>query len=352
MDASEEAESVHFRKRKRVKAAECVDILYECRRICCLCYGLEGDGSEKEGQIAHLDRSPDNDSPENLAYLCLPHHNKYDSIPRQTKRLTEGEVRRYKALLLVAIESGALPQTAKNPKPKSGKKLKKKMEEFVRSRISTLQERAPCLAIHVLPKVSFEPEFLLDLFQVSLLRPTETLSHWIYPLYPPHYGRPVCRPNADGYRIEIEAEGATGSLQIFHNGSLEYVDDGKHWLESPANLHRLMDAFTNMWNTPEGPVTNLCRLLRLPELLGVPFGPTSLVASLLGWSLGRSESGSPIILPNLNIDDPANPSKEKLQLLFARIFSEAERRPFQQYERSLQKVLAIPEPAAFQQNWL
>jgi hypothetical protein len=49
-------------------------VLTSCARRCCLCFHLKRDFSEKEGQIAHLDRDKTNGAEDNLAFLCLPHH--------------------------------------------------------------------------------------------------------------------------------------------------------------------------------------------------------------------------------------------------------------------------------------
>jgi hypothetical protein len=59
--------------------------------------------SEKKGQIAHLDRDPSHNDPDNLAFLCLEHHDQYDSRPSQSKGLTPEEVKRYRAALPTAL---------------------------------------------------------------------------------------------------------------------------------------------------------------------------------------------------------------------------------------------------------
>jgi hypothetical protein len=74
-------------------------VLIVCRRRCCLCVFLDGDPSEKEGQIAHVDRDPSNASPDNAAFLCTKHHARYDSRSRQTKGHTPLELRRYVDML-------------------------------------------------------------------------------------------------------------------------------------------------------------------------------------------------------------------------------------------------------------
>lgn len=87
-------------------------LLYLSRRRCCLCFGLRREIQQKDGQIAHLDKNPKNNSLENLVWLCLPHHDEYDTVRRQTKCLTASEVKAYrnelyeelKALTSVASE--------------------------------------------------------------------------------------------------------------------------------------------------------------------------------------------------------------------------------------------------------
>lgn len=74
-------------------------ILLESRRRCALCWGLESDLGVKKVQIAHIDRDSTNNSPSNLVALCLPHHDEYDTTPRQTKRLSEAEVVHFRGQL-------------------------------------------------------------------------------------------------------------------------------------------------------------------------------------------------------------------------------------------------------------
>lgn len=67
-------------------------ILLNCRRRCSLCFGLERDNRIKQGQIAHLDKNPNNNQLENLAFLCLSHHDMFDSRTSQSKGITKAEV--------------------------------------------------------------------------------------------------------------------------------------------------------------------------------------------------------------------------------------------------------------------
>ena len=64
-----------------------------------MCFGLNGDIEVKEGQIAHLDHDPSNNNLENLAWLCLLHHDQYDAIRRQTKGIKLLEVKMYQTKL-------------------------------------------------------------------------------------------------------------------------------------------------------------------------------------------------------------------------------------------------------------
>ena len=69
-----------------------------------MCFALDNDFMQKPGQIAHLDQDRSNDSPANLAWLCLPHHDQYDSRTSQSKGYTETEVKQYRDRLLAEVE--------------------------------------------------------------------------------------------------------------------------------------------------------------------------------------------------------------------------------------------------------
>lgn len=86
-------------KRKRPADVTQFKVLYSSARRCCVCFVLDRDYSAKKGQIAHLDRDPSNNSLDNLAWLCLEHHDAYDTSTSQSKGFSESEVRRYRQLL-------------------------------------------------------------------------------------------------------------------------------------------------------------------------------------------------------------------------------------------------------------
>lgn len=92
------------RPRKKLSTDTTTHVLVRSARRCPLCFGLHGDSHRKRGQIAHLDRDSSNDDPGNLQFLCLPHHDEYDTTTSQSKGMTEGEVRFYSADLDAYVE--------------------------------------------------------------------------------------------------------------------------------------------------------------------------------------------------------------------------------------------------------
>ena len=92
-------------KRKEVPDPIQTKVLVKSGRRCCVCFGINNDyNSEKQGQIAHLDHRKNNNKESNLAFLCLEHHDKYDSTTRLSKNLKMGEVKEYRKLLYKKIE--------------------------------------------------------------------------------------------------------------------------------------------------------------------------------------------------------------------------------------------------------
>lgn len=92
-------------KRKPVSQSVESEVLTNCRRRCCLCAYLNDDWNLKSGQIAHIDQNPANSDYANLAFLCLDHHDQYDSKTSQSKGLRPGELRQYRDQLYDEIES-------------------------------------------------------------------------------------------------------------------------------------------------------------------------------------------------------------------------------------------------------
>lgn len=80
------------------------NVVTRSRRRCCLCFWLEGKDEVQKGQIAHLDRNNENSEEDNLVFLCLQHHDEYDSKTSQSKGLREDEVRHWRDVLYQEME--------------------------------------------------------------------------------------------------------------------------------------------------------------------------------------------------------------------------------------------------------
>ncbi len=92
--------------RKRPTSEVEADVLLASRRRCCICYGLHRDLSVKQGQLAHLSRDPSDSSADNLAFMCLEHHDWYDTKTSQSKGPAVEEARHYRAALYDELRRG------------------------------------------------------------------------------------------------------------------------------------------------------------------------------------------------------------------------------------------------------
>lgn len=109
--------------RKPIPKSTQTSIILNSRRRCCICFGLNRDTSLKSGQIAHLDRNNSNNAEDNLAFLCLEHHDEYDSTTSQRKGLTNTEVKQYRTELhreigrafSIEVHFGAVTLPRKDP---------------------------------------------------------------------------------------------------------------------------------------------------------------------------------------------------------------------------------------------
>ena len=71
-------------------------VLFASRRRCCLCFYVDGVDQEQNGQLAHLNKSAADPRFDNLVWLCVKHHDAYDTRRSQTKGHTATEVRHYR----------------------------------------------------------------------------------------------------------------------------------------------------------------------------------------------------------------------------------------------------------------
>jgi hypothetical protein len=85
------------------------DVFVASRRRCCLCVFLDGREDVRRGQIAHLNRDRSDSRSENLVFLCLEHHDEYDTRRSQSKGFSTEEVRAYRDRLYRG--NGEVPST-------------------------------------------------------------------------------------------------------------------------------------------------------------------------------------------------------------------------------------------------
>jgi hypothetical protein len=94
-----------MKRRKAIPSQIESEVLIQSRRRCSLCFGLNKNQEEKSGQIAHIDQNSSNNSFSNLVFLCLNHHDAYDSRPSQSKGYTEIEIKHYREELYKTLGS-------------------------------------------------------------------------------------------------------------------------------------------------------------------------------------------------------------------------------------------------------
>lgn len=85
-----------MKRRDAVPKAMETQVLTASRRRCCVCVYMLGRDEVRRGQVAHLNRKHSDARFLNLVWLCLEHHDEYDTRTSQSKGLTTGEVREYR----------------------------------------------------------------------------------------------------------------------------------------------------------------------------------------------------------------------------------------------------------------
>jgi len=85
-------------KHQRVPVPQSIqaEVVNACMRRCCLCYYLHDERRVRKGQIAHLNRNRSDPDFPNLVFLCLEHHDEFDSQTSQSKGLIPQEVKVYR----------------------------------------------------------------------------------------------------------------------------------------------------------------------------------------------------------------------------------------------------------------
>ncbi len=93
--------------RQKIPKSIETNLLLASGRRCCLCVFLLRRDEVRKGQIAHLNHDPSDFSFDNLAWLCLEHHDEYDSRTSQSKGFTLPEIKAYRDRLYARTPESA-----------------------------------------------------------------------------------------------------------------------------------------------------------------------------------------------------------------------------------------------------
>jgi hypothetical protein len=91
--------------RKRPTLDVETSVLVLSKRRCCLCYCWDEHKGRRKGQIAHINRRRDDSRFDNLVWLCVEHHDEYDSRTSQSKGITAGELGEHRSRLYKELNS-------------------------------------------------------------------------------------------------------------------------------------------------------------------------------------------------------------------------------------------------------
>lgn len=105
-------------RQKRIPISGSVEtsVLLASRRRCCICFYLHKREEVRRGRLAHLDGNPAHSSFENIVWLCLEHHDQFDSRTSQSKGYTVAEVRSHRDHLYAHFNTVEKAQEAE-PEP-------------------------------------------------------------------------------------------------------------------------------------------------------------------------------------------------------------------------------------------
>jgi hypothetical protein len=91
--------------RKRPTSSIETAVLVASHRKCCLCYYWDEIKGRCKGQIAHINGKAHDSRFDNLVFLCIDHHDEYDSRTSQSKGITSGELRVFRNRLYKELNS-------------------------------------------------------------------------------------------------------------------------------------------------------------------------------------------------------------------------------------------------------
>jgi hypothetical protein len=219
--------------RKKVTDTIQTKVVLRSRRRCALCAGLSFDYGQKNGQIAHIDRNPQNNDEGNLCFLCIDHHDEYDSTRRQSKGLTPAELTVYRDQLHERIEAGL---------PASKKRLSEWMpEKDLVSELSALansQSNAKILFFDIRHRRFAER--IAQLFELSGWR--VNFNETAQGNYNPHYYEGI--EIKGDYAAEVEE-----IVEILSNSGLRRVRARNQPVQVPVSNPKHLNAKNKVWIT-------------------------------------------------------------------------------------------------------
>lgn len=150
-------------RRKSIPKQLETDVLLASGRRCCLCVFLKQLDEVRKGQIAHLNRDPKDFRFDNLIWLCLEHHDEYDSNTSQSKGLTTGELRAYRDKLYLLNDPQGKWQVQAKTQLKDADELRahEQISEYETARINSPRDLEFTTSPWRFPlwQIANEPEF-------------------------------------------------------------------------------------------------------------------------------------------------------------------------------------------------
>jgi len=144
-----------MQKRATIPKDRQTEVLRQCRRRCCLCFGLGYDLAEKHGQIAHLDGDRSNNALPNLVFLCLEHHDRYDGRTSQSKGISADEVRHWRDDLVRLIQHN--PAVLQQPQRSGNDQATQRVSATQTGRMNIVAGRDVVVTNKHMQRVKFTP---------------------------------------------------------------------------------------------------------------------------------------------------------------------------------------------------
>jgi hypothetical protein len=244
------------------------ELLLLSARRCCFCFGLNQDIDEKKGQIAHLDHNNSNNKIDNLAWLCLPHHDTYDGTTSQSKNYQISELIKYRKALYKVIDAKRIQLKDINIEPENAGGYYQRFSAEYIGREENVK--------HVLDFLNNTDKHFMLLYGVGGMGKSHLLSE--------------CRERLDGYiPIHIECNHNYNLKTLFQICNIQYPEELKevsairqHFLDKFCNRHitLILDDF---YEIVDKDVREL-----LPKLTTISSGKILLVSRIIPKELTQT----------------------------------------------------------------